>query len=69
MSELNLKETQKILGVSYPTALQFAKQYGRLEESGHPRGKWFIPAHVVRNELAAQISDIQGRLDLIPNGS
>ena len=49
MNELTIQDTKKILGWSYPTALKFAKQNGRQDETG----RWLIPAVVVREQLDA----------------
>ena len=55
MNDLTISQTQKILGWSYPTALQFAKEHGRQDGSG----KWFIPFDVVAGEVQKRTVEAQ----------
>lgn len=59
MSELTITQTQKVIGWSYPTALQFAKQYGR--QGGD--GKWLIPFAAVAAEVQSRVIDAQKMQD------
>jgi len=55
MSELTISQVQKVIGWSYPTAFQFAQEYGRKDDDG----KWLVPfdrvaAEVQQRMIAAQ---------------
>lgn len=46
MKQISIKQLQDILGISYPTALDFAKQHGEQNGDGE-RAQWFIPLTAV----------------------
>lgn len=46
---LTIKDTQDILSISYPTALDFAKSAGTLIG-----GKWYLPDEAVAIRIAAE---------------
>lgn len=58
MDELTIKQTQDVLGMSYPTALAYAQQNGRISLTER---RWVIPAHVVWDELQKRRADIDER--------
>jgi predicted site-specific integrase-resolvase len=55
MSELNINQVQKILGITYPTAHKMAREFGRFDKSVPPNGKWFIPASVIRKTIFSEL--------------
>ena len=67
MSDLTIKQTQFVLGWSYPTAFGFAKRTGMRIE-----GKWFIPYTVVAGKVQERVveaSKAQARLLTVSNGN
>lgn len=51
---LTIKDTQDILSISYPTALDFAKSVGTLID-----GKWYLPDEAVATRIAAEKQRVQ----------
>ena len=62
MDELTIAQIEKILKWSYPTALKFAKENGRQLDG--LRGQWFVPAHIVEEELKARAKAVQEQRQL-----
>ena len=54
---LTIKQVEKILGMSYPTALQFAQEHGEQVER-----KWVVPAEAVRSVLAQRSFELQAQM-------
>ena len=50
---LTIKQTQDILKISYPTALQMAHEVGQQID-----GRWFIPDRVVAEMISAQKKEV-----------
>lgn len=61
MDTLNMDQLREVMKISYPTALQFARQHGIRDNSGYKR--WLIPANVVANELNQEQADLNRRRD------
>jgi predicted site-specific integrase-resolvase len=68
MNELDVTQVKEILELSYPTALKFAREHGRLDPAMSSRGKWLVPAEKVREFLESERATIDRRLAQIPNG-
>ena len=56
MNDLTISQTQKIIGWSYPTALQFAKKHGQRSSLD---SKWMIPFDVVAAEVQKRTVEAQ----------
>ena len=52
--KLSIKQVQKNMGWSYPTALKFAASHGQQVE-----GKWFVPASAVEDEIEKMDNNLQ----------
>jgi hypothetical protein len=55
MSELTIAQTQKVIGWSYPTALEFAKANGHMGDNG----RWLIPFDAVASEVQRRVIGTQ----------
>jgi hypothetical protein len=53
MDTLTISQLQYVVGWSYPTALQFAKENGRQSDSG----KWLVPYDAVAAEVSQRVID------------
>ena len=65
--QLSILQIQKVLGVSYPTALNWAKERGT-KVTEHGRDKWYVPASAVQTELSnrsRKVRKAQAELELV----
>lgn len=62
--EIDLETLQDVMKISYPTALKFAKTHGRLNQEP-PKGKWYVPASLVRDMLLGELVDVDERLRVL----
>ena len=66
MDELTIKQTEYVLGWSYPTAFKFAKQQGHYDGI-----RWYIPYTAVAGKVQEKVvaaSKMQARLMTVSNG-
>ena len=67
MNEIDINQLKEALNISYPTALNFAQEHGRLDPLGSSRGKWVVSVDVVKAELEQRRRDIDRRLEMLSN--
>ena len=65
MNEIDIDQLREALSISYPTALNFAREHGRLDPLGSSRGKWVVSVDVVKAELEQRRQDINRRLEML----
>lgn len=52
--QLTIEQVRTVLGISYPTALSFANEHGKMVD-----GRWLIPASAVQEVVDAYIAKAQ----------
>ena len=73
MEKLTIQQLMKVTGMSYPTALTFAKENGEQESDGGKRARWLIPVDKVqrfvlleRNRVNEMMRTLEGYKEAIP---
>lgn len=61
---LSINDVQRILGISYPTALNRARAYGVFVDTP-PSGKWFFDPDIIRQQLNDEIDRAKHQLKQI----
>lgn len=56
MKELTIQQVMEVLGMSYPTALDYARRNGRFSPDIPPRGLWHVPTDRVQADVVAMLS-------------
>lgn len=62
---LDIQALRMILGLSYPTALSYARKHGWQVDGDNPKRPWIVPADVVRADLVAQVARLYGQIVLL----
>lgn len=65
MDEITLQDAMIILGFSYPTMLNMAKEYGRYDASVAPRGRWYLPVATIKSRLQDEADAIALKMDML----